>query len=59
MSDYYLQYLEAIDEGDQEVTAWEAQFIEDMLTQRPQQISEKQQGVIRRMAARYLGETIE
>lgn len=57
-ADYYLQYLEALDEAPVDVSTWEASFIDDMLKQRPSHLSEKQQDVIRRMAAKYLGEAI-
>jgi hypothetical protein len=59
MSDYYLQYLEDIDAGGYEVTDYEAQFLEDMLKHRPQQMSVKQQALVRRMAETYLGEVVE
>lgn len=59
MSDYYLQYLETIDDGDYDVTAYEAQFLEDMLKHRPQQMSVKQQDVVRRMARKYLQEEVQ
>lgn len=57
-TEYYLQYVEALDEALADVSTWEASFIDDMLKQRPQRFSEKQQEVIRRMAAKYLGENI-
>ena len=52
--DYYLQFLEEIDAGPYEVTQWEADFLETMLTQRPQHISEPRQESVRRMAKKYL-----
>jgi hypothetical protein len=58
MDDDYLHYLEEIDAGNHEVTKWEADFIESMLSKRPQQLSERQKVVIRRMVERYLMETI-
>ena len=54
MSDYYLQFLEEIDAGPYDVTKWEADFIDDMLKHRPQQMSLKQQDIVRRMAKQYL-----
>lgn len=59
MSDYYLQFLEEIDAGPHEVTDWEARFIDDMLKHRPQQMSPKQQDMIRRMAKQYLGAEVQ
>lgn len=55
MSDYYLQFLEEIDESDAEVSDWEARFLDDMLKHRPQNMSIKQQDIVRRMAKQYLG----
>lgn len=57
-SDYYLQYLEEIDAGAHSVSSWEADFLDDMLSKRPQYLSEKQEAVIRRMAKQYLHEEI-
>jgi hypothetical protein len=57
-ADYYLQYVEALDAAPFEVTSWEASFLEDLLIHRPHQLSEKQQAVLRRMAAQYFGEAI-
>jgi hypothetical protein len=58
MSDYYLQYLEDIDAGGYEVSDYEAQFLEEMLKHRPQQMSPRQQALVRRMVEKYLGEEI-
>jgi hypothetical protein len=58
-SDYYLQYLEDIDVGGYEVSKWEADFLDNMLRARPQQMSEKQQETVRRMVEKYLGEMPE
>jgi hypothetical protein len=58
VSDYYLQYLEEIDELGVEVSRWEADFLESMLKQRPQRLSQKQQEIVRCMAKRYLHEDI-
>jgi hypothetical protein len=58
MSDDYLQYIEEIDAGDHDVTKWEADFIESMLSKRPKQLSERQKAVIQRMVEHYLGEVI-
>lgn len=55
MSDYFLQFLEEIDASAHTVTDYEARFLEDMLKNRPQQMSFKQQEIIRRMAKQYLG----
>jgi hypothetical protein len=58
-AEYYLQFVEAIDECNKEVQdGFEMQFIEDMLTKRPQRLSEKQKNVIRSMARTYLGENV-
>ena len=59
MSDLYLEYLEDIDALGVEVTAYEAKFLDDMLKHRPQQMSPKQQDLVRRMAEKYLGEVVE
>jgi len=53
-ADYYLQFLEEIDDGDYEVSDWEAEFLESMLKRRPQSLSPKQQEIIIRMAKQYL-----
>ena len=58
MDDDYFQYLEEIDAGNHEVTKWEADFIESMLSKRPKQLSERQKAVIQRMVEHYLGEVI-
>ena len=60
MSDsaYYLEFIDAIDDGAFEVSAWEADFIESMLRNRPQRLSERQQETIRRLAKKYLGEDV-
>jgi hypothetical protein len=58
VDDDYLHYLEEIDAGNHEVTKWEADFIESMLSKRPQQLSERQKAVIRHMIERYIKETI-
>ena len=58
-SNYYLQYVEAIDESEREVSDWESQFIENILESKPKNLSEKQKDVIRRMADKYLGENIK
>lgn len=57
-AEYYLQYIETLDTAPVDVSSWEASFIDEMLKRRPQHLSEKQQDVIRRMAAKYLGEQI-
>lgn len=58
MSAYYRQFLQAIDEGDYDVSDWEAEFLENLLAQqRP--LSDKQVAVVRRMAHKYLGEEVQ
>ena len=59
-SEYYLEFIDAIDDGAGafEVSAWEADFIESMLKNRPRRLSERQQETIRRMAKKYLGEDV-
>jgi len=59
MPDDYLAYVEAIDAGAQEVSDWEARFIEDLLKHRPYSLSPKQWAIVRQMAEKYLGETFE
>ena len=58
-AEYYYQFLETIDERAAEVSDTEARFIEDMLKNRPQQISHKQVKWIQDMAMKYLGERVE
>ena len=57
-SNYYLQYLDEIDAGPYDVSNWEANFLDDLLEQRPAVLSAKQEGIIRRMAKQYLHEDI-
>lgn len=55
---YWMQYVEALDEFPGEVTAWEADFIADILDDPPTEFSERQQATIRRMVKQYLREDI-
>jgi hypothetical protein len=57
--EYYLQFLEEIDAGDHDVSEWEANFLNDMLTTRPRFLSAKQQAIVQRMAKRYLHTEVE
>ena len=57
-SDYYLQFIEAIDGNAANVSDWEADFCESMLKNRPQMLSEKQKDIIRHLAKHYLGEEV-
>ena len=57
-SDYYLQYVEAVDECGKDVSDWEATFIESMLKNRPARLSLKQVEIIRVLADKYLGEQV-
>ena len=50
----YLALAEQIDTCDHEVTTWEANFLDTLLTQRPTYLSERQKAIIDRMATQYL-----
>lgn len=50
----YYEILELIDDGDAEVNEWEAEFIENILGNRPTRFSPKQIEVIERMEEKYL-----
>ncbi len=41
-----------------DITGWETDFLENILTRFPENLSEKQKVIIRRMAKQYLGEDI-
>jgi hypothetical protein len=41
-AEYYLQYVEALDQSAAEVTAWECDFVESLLKNRPYALTEKQ-----------------
>jgi hypothetical protein len=57
--DYYYQYVVALDDPRLDLTDYEIGFIEKMLTYFPETLSEKQIGLIRRMAKQYLGEDVD
>ena len=46
---YYYDLLEEIDKGNIEVTKWEADFIENLLSRRPKELAPKQIFVIDQM----------
>lgn len=52
--DYYIDILERIDEGVWEVTKWESNFIESILTNPEVKLTSKQAEVIERMREKYL-----
>ena len=41
-----------------DISDWECEFLDNILTRFPENLSEKQRDVIRSMAKRYLGEEI-
>lgn len=57
-TDYYMQFVEALDNGPFEVSNWEADFLSSLLERRPKTITEKQLDIIKRMSTKYLGENI-
>ena len=57
-SAYYLQYLDKIDAGPYDVSNWEANFLDNLLEQRPAVLTARQEAIVRRMAKQYLHEDI-
>ena len=51
---WYRQVLEELDRLSEEVTAWEAEFLDSLLAHPERRLSPKQRAVIEKMQARYL-----
>jgi len=50
----WLPTAQAIDRAARDVTPWECEFLESLLSQRPAALSPKRQAVLDAMAAKYL-----
>lgn len=55
---YYMQYIEALDEGNFEVSDWEAGFLESLIENPPRFLTSKQHAILHRMVERYLDEDL-
>lgn len=52
--DEAMEILETIDESSQQVSRWEAEFIETMLTEDPPRLTDRRRLVIEEMQEKYL-----
>lgn len=51
---HWFSVVKAIDHADVSVSAWEAEFLESLLKQRPETLTPKRQAVLDAMADKYL-----